>query len=229
MSGEKRGEELAHGYLVAGDVADVPRVHAFLKAHGIEVSGNPDVFFREYKSFGIDDARALRERAMTRAVVSSRRVFILVTPSMTTESQNALLKTLEEPLAGAVFFFVVPAPMSLLATLRSRMQVFVGAPALGGRSPGRSIVDVNLFLVAPIQKRLDMLKPLYMKDEEDERDIRHAISFLTELEYALADRTHAGSREGLLALYRARRYINDKGSLLKLLLEQVALLTPHSV
>ena len=49
--------------------------------------------------------------------------------------------------------------------------------------------------------------------------------FLSSLERILAKRVST-SREGIDAVYSARKYATDKGSMLKSLLEQVALLTP---
>ena len=229
MRTKKNKEPYAHGYLIAGGAADISRVYEFLNARGIETQGNPDVFLREYKSFGADDARMLRERAMMRPVESSHRIFIIVTPSMTSESQNALLKTLEEPPADAVFFFIVPTPIMLLGTLRSRMQILEPTPASRKRRLESGIVDARAFLSAAAEKRLDMLKPLYQKDDSDERDIRNAMDFLSELEHAIASQSRHVSREDLSPLYRARKFIADKGSLLKPLLEQMALLIPRSI
>ncbi len=137
---------------------------------------------------------------------------------MTNEAQNALLKTLEEPSADALFFIVVPSPQSLLPTLRSRAQTLVlRQNAIGGP------VDAKAFLKAGAQERLEMLKPLLDKDEDDMRDVSSSIAFLIALERELS-REPGESRGGLEAVYRARKYIGDKGSLMKALLEQVALL-----
>lgn len=222
MNTEGSGE-LAHGYIVPGAHAMLPAVYAFLKQKGISIERNPDMYVREYKQFTVDDARELRDRAQTRAVGRSGRVFIVATPTMTVEAQNALLKTLEEPPAGATFFFIVPSPQVLLSTLRSRTE------ALNlSRSEIESSIDIQEFLSLAPEKRLDMLKPLYLHDEDDERDVRGAVAFLQELERVLASQiSRAGVQTALEAVYRARKYLGDKGSLVKSLLEQVALLTPR--
>jgi hypothetical protein len=71
-----------------------------------------------------------------------------------------------------------------------------------------------------------MLKPLLEKNDDDRRDIGAIITFLSSLERMLADMPHA--REGIDAVYRTRKYAGDKGSLLKPLLEHVALLCPSA-
>jgi DNA polymerase III delta prime subunit len=201
--------------LVAGTPEVVPQVLKLLQQQGIETTGNPDLYIRTYQRFGIDDAIELRDRAGTRAIrEGARRIFIIATPSMTNEAQNALLKTIEEPPADAMFFFITPAPGALLQTLRSRSQILV-------LDSGKveALVDAKKFIAAAPQKRLDMLKPLLEKGEDDKRDLGAIIAFLSDMEHACEKRADA-----LHAVYRARKYIGDKGALVKPLLEQVALL-----
>lgn len=204
--------------LVAGNASTVHELAPLLKQASIAVTGNPDVYVREFSAFGVEEARELAARASSRAVSSSRRVFIVVTPGMTAEAQNALLKTLEEPSGDALFFFIVPSPISLLPTLRSRAQLL---PV--GRVANESVIDAKTFLQASAQARLDMLKPLFEKDDDEKRDLSGSIAFLCALEQELSQepQRHLAS---IKAIYRARTYLGDKGSLGKALLEQVALL-----
>ena len=204
-------------HLIAGTADAIPHILALLKAEGIKIEANPDIYVREYQYFSVDDARTLRERASLRPV-GDRRVFVIVAPDMNHNAQNALLKILEEPPADAMFFFIVPAPETLLATFRSRAQMLV----LDTAAAEEHSIDAKAFLAAAPPKRLDMLKPLLEKDEDDKRDIAQIIGFLTALERLLEKKP-----EGLHAIYRARKYIGDRGALVKSLLEQVALLVPR--
>lgn len=88
-------------------------------------------------------------------------------------------------------------------------------------------MDARAFLAAPPAKRLDMLKPLLEKGEDDKRDTGAIIAFLASLEGILASKFSAEMREGVRALYRARAYLGDKGALVKPLLEQLAILVPR--
>ena len=205
-------------HLVQGNSGALAQVLELLEAEGITTKGNPNIYVREYARFGADDARDLRERAALRSTSLEGRIFIVVTPTMTTDAQNVLLKTLEEPPAGAAFFLVVPAPQSLLPTLRSRMQ----ALRFSEIAKEIGLVDAKEFLAASGDTRLEMLKPLLEKDDDDKRDLRPVLTFLSALEYRLER-----NPEGLRALYSARKYIGDKGALIKPLLEQVALLVPQ--
>ncbi len=213
-------------YLVQGDAHTLEQlVEKLIKEHVVE-RGSPDLFSRAYRKFGVDEAEDIRMRARTRPVAGARRVFVLCAPSMTTESQNALLKTLEEPAADALFFLITPSPAMLLPTVRSRMQTMnidSGKSAIQG-----PLVDADAFLAAQPQKRIEMLKPLYEHDENEGRDMGAVLAFLQAVENRFALEKNTPERtEGLHAVYRARKFVGDKGSLLKALLEQLALLVPR--
>ncbi len=213
-------------YLVRGDESSIPELTRILRDEGIRIEGNSDVYMRTYPHFGIDEARELTARAYGKSMTGSRRVFIAIFPIITAEAQNALLKTLEEPPSDALFLLITPSPMTLLPTLRSRAQML----DLGVSDA--SVVDTAKFLKAKVRERIDMLKPLLEKNDDDRRDIGNIIMFLSSVERRLAEMRHSSEestsarRAGLESVYRARMYAGDKGSLLKPLLEQVALLVP---
>lgn len=207
-------------HLVAGGAEMIEPILGILAGTGIETSGNPDIFIREYVQFGIDDARDMRARASARAIQETARTFIIAAAQMTGDAQNALLKTLEEPVAEAVFFIIVPSPETLLPTLRSRAHTVLLSDIV---NDGR--IDAASFLFATPAMRIEMLKPLLPKEKE-ERNIGPIIAFLSSLERELGKIGTQKAARGLEAIYRARKYIADNGSLLKPLLEQVALLVP---
>lgn len=203
-----------HAFFAKGRADDIKQILSLLNEHGIQTTRNPDLYERQYGQFTVDDARQLSERAALRAI-GERRVFVLAVDSINIEAQNALLKTLEEPPGGALFVFLHPAPDTLLPTIRSRVQMLT----LKERGSYRPSIDVSDFLKAKPAKRLDLLKPLLAKDEDEHRDFGEILAFLAELERQLKT-----SPAGLHAVYRARRYSLDRGALVKPLLEQLALL-----
>jgi hypothetical protein len=209
-------------HIARGNEEDLPALLILLaKEEGIPQGSNADLYVRSYSTFGIDEARDLSERAATSAVVMERRVFVIVAHAITHEAQNALLKTLEEAPGNALFLFLHPAPETLLPTVRSRAQRLDLPPA----AHTDVLIDAEMFLKAAPAKRLDMLKPLLEKDDDDKRDLGAILSFLGSLERALAARmAESSARQGLQAVLRAERFLADRGALVKPLLEQVALL-----
>lgn len=211
-------------HIVAGTSDALADVIALLEKEGVAVRGNPDVYVRSYGHFGVGEARELRERAILRPL-GERRIFAIAAPDIGREAQNALLKTIEEPPAGAIFIFIVPSPEALLPTFRSRAQMLVLE-----RGSVRQGTDAKQFLAAFPSKRLDLLKPLLEKGDDDKRDLAKILEFLGDLERLLAKHPNgslSACREGLESVYRARKYVADKGALVKPLLEQVALLAPQ--
>lgn len=74
---------------------------------------------------GIDDIRSLREKVRLAPSVGKYKVYIIDEAHMlTTDASNALLKTLEEPPAHAIFILVTTEPYKLLETIRSRCERF---------------------------------------------------------------------------------------------------------
>ena len=218
----------AHAFLAQGGFDSVPSVLKRIRTEGIQIENNPDVFVRSYSAFLMEDARELRERASLRAIGNHGRIFVIFAPTIPPDAQNVLLKTLEEPPAGARFYIIVPSPETLLSTLRSRMQML----DLQHDGDRISIIDVKMFIASPTQKRLDMLKPLLEKDDDPEkprgfgagrRDLASTLSFIADLERELGTNLQKNAL-GLKAVYRARKYITDRGAIVKSLLEQVALL-----
>jgi len=213
-----------HSFLIAGLESDIPQVLTLLGEQGIETAANPDLYIRTFRQFGIDDAHELRSRASSRAI-GERRVFVIAASGMTSEAQNALLKTLEEPPAGALFIFVIPSPLSLLATVRSRSTIVTLPVASRAGTPQST--DVRVFLSSAASKRLDILKGILEKDDDDKYDTAGILAFLTDLEMEASHMRDVSLRAQVLeSIYRARSYMSDRGALVKTLLESVALLAP---
>src|SRR6185295_4762189 len=72
-------------------------------------------------SIKIEQVRSAIERAVFRPFEGRRRVTIIdEADALVDAAQNALLKTLEEPLPASVFILVTSRPDALLPTVRSR-------------------------------------------------------------------------------------------------------------
>lgn len=79
---------------------------------------------------GIDDVRSLRESIKLAPISARFKVYIVDEVHMlTTEAANALLKTLEEPPAHAIFILATTTPEKMPETIISRCQAFLFFPA----------------------------------------------------------------------------------------------------
>ena len=144
---------LSHAYLFhgppgAGKRAAARAFAAALLAEGADDPGDverrvrsgvhPDITWVEPRGAHeilVDDVRTqIVRQAALRPFEARRRVFVIVDADrMNDESQNALLKTLEEPGSFAHFVLVSSAPGRLLPTIPSRCRPV----AFGAIAPGR--------------------------------------------------------------------------------------------
>jgi DNA polymerase III subunit gamma/tau len=92
---------------------------------GITAGSNPDVIEIDAASNrGIDEIRTLRDNIKLSPMSLKLKVYIIDEVHMlTTEAANALLKTLEEPPAHAIFILATTDPQKLPATVVSRCTV----------------------------------------------------------------------------------------------------------
>jgi DNA polymerase-3 subunit gamma/tau len=92
---------------------------------------------------GIDEIRNLKEHIRTAPASASHKVYIIDEAHMlTTAAFNALLKTLEEPPAHAVFVLATTEYEKLPATITSRTQRFLF------KKPPKAIIIEKLSLIA---------------------------------------------------------------------------------
>lgn len=138
-TGIARGR-LAHFYLISGPQGSGKRTLARLLAAAILCRGeqkpcmqcaacrkvmadtHPDfitVVDPEHKDIPVDMVRSVREQMFIRPNESDKKIYMFA-QSMRTESQNALLKILEEPPEYGVFLLLTENPERLLPTVRSR-------------------------------------------------------------------------------------------------------------
>jgi len=122
-----------------------------------EAGTHPDVLTlgpeEQGKAIRVDPVRALASALSLTAQYGSRRI-VIIEPAdrLNAAAANSLLKTLEEPPAGALLLLVTARPAALLPTIRSRCQTIpFTAPArdmaegwLAGRIPGE--LDPGLLL-----------------------------------------------------------------------------------
>lgn len=219
----KKTGYLHHAHVISGAPEEVvPFLTDTLREHlGIAVEGNPDLFIQAYETFGIDEARALTEKQARAAWGDARKIFIVSTPVLTREAQNALLKTFEEPTVGTHFFLVVPHLELLLPTLRSRV-VLVGGKG-GGRGENEEKKIAEEFLDSSLEKRFALAKKIgEMHDREKTRRI------LDQVERMLYTRLAGkrGTEQIFHDLYQVKTYLGDRGSSPKMLMEQIAIATP---
>lgn len=125
LKGSLDGGGIVHAYLFAGPrgTGKTSIARIFVRAAGCSPI---DIYEIDAASNrGIDDIRALREEVRTLPFESPRKAYIIDEVHMLTkESFNALLKTLEEPPAHALFVLATTELHKVPETIISRCQTF---------------------------------------------------------------------------------------------------------
>lgn len=182
-------------------------------------------------TYGVDEARVLREKQNRSGVANQAKFFLVVADSLTHEAQNALLKTLEEPADQAFIFILLPTLNNVLDTLLSRVElVRVG-------SIKNNLEDLAIsFLASKPAERIDMIEEIIGKGlpglpQTGHPDRAKARAFVAELAKVFRQKNDPKnwSAEQIFAveeLVKTEQYLTEPASLAKMILEHLALILP---
>lgn len=221
----KKSESWHHAYLLAGEVRVLKdKLEKILEEKsGRQLAGNPDYVYFEAKTFGIDDARKMKQLQAQKSLEC--QFFVVSAEHVTREAQNALLKILEEPTPRTHFFVLVRSADMLLPTLRSRM-VTIEEQVQRRRDAAR---DAMKFLKSSFPERMKAVKRIV-----DAKDNMRALDLVNNIEAALAEKWKPAMpvaerddlEETLGSLRYARTRIERNQAQLRILLEHIALAVP---
>ena len=143
LRAEFQAQRFVHAFLFSGPAGTGKRSAAAICARAIHCAGavkpcdlcppcrrmlsgtHPDhaVVSASGRSIGVDEVRALIQRVSIKPFEGGRHTVVIDdAEKLTVQAQNALLKTLETPPGGAVFFLLTTSPSQLLPTIVSRCR-----------------------------------------------------------------------------------------------------------
>ncbi len=138
-------DRVAHAYLFAGSRGTGKTSIARIFARALGISDNDIYEIDAASNRGIDDIREIRNGVSVLPFESKYKVYIIDEVHMLTkEAFNALLKTLEEPPAHALFILATTETDKIPETVVSRCQVFAF------KKPNRDILKT---LVSKVSKK----------------------------------------------------------------------------
>jgi DNA polymerase III delta prime subunit len=221
-------DRLSHAYIIEGDrESGLSALRMLIESFGIATKANPDYHEYEFETMFIDDAHALRREQSMHGADGAKKIFIIAFNGITGESQNALLKTLEEPTLGTHLFFLVRTSAILLETVRSRMQLVRGVDI------PKSSTDVfaQKFLAGTVSERMKMIERMTkVKTDEKTKAKEEARSFVSALEEPVYAMLSKGRRDVVMALediITTKHELSGRSPSVKQLLEFLALTLPR--
>lgn len=204
-----------HAYLLIGErEGQEAHIESLFASIGMVPLGNPDVYVYELDVFSVDHAREVGQRAIEKAF-GERKVFIIKAQKFTPEAQNALLKTLEDPVPNTHFIITARETLMFLPTLLSRMH----AVQVGGEAEGEN--EAKRFLKKSLKQRIDFAKKFA---DDKERGAGALAEFLDNLLLVLKE--DGAGADKLKKVLDIRTYARDSAAMPRLILEHLALTLP---
>lgn len=131
----KLNNSFSHANLIVGDDGIGKSVIAkYLSNNIINLKDNAESvdivrYYPSSSSFGVDDVRRIIDEVNKKPYEGDKKVLILYKcDKMTTQAQNALLKTIEDPPIGVYLILLSDSLEAILDTIQSRCQVYKLTP-----------------------------------------------------------------------------------------------------
>lgn len=212
-----------HANLVIGKDCKNMVLHILQEHLNFKTQANPDFILVESQSFGIAEARELEKWAIGKPFMGETKAALVIAKSITHESQNALLKTLEEPTPGTYIFINLESLGGLLPTLLSRVRLVSCTKDFDGYAKKEKSLlqkEAMAFLHSNIGERLSLVQDL--SKEEDKTSMRDFIDCLESAMYAngFKDKQgHLSKADALKKILAGKIFASARGSSPKMLLE----------
>jgi DNA polymerase III delta prime subunit len=205
-------QDVHHAVLIEGGTQIKVSLLKEFESLGFSPLGNPDFSEIIVESFGVDDARKLSEWASLKPIREERKVTIIFANNLTLESQNSLLKTLEEPPLNTHIIFVVEKARALLPTLISRVMYYES-------DEDTDLKEAKKFLDGSVADRLATVKKLSKKED---KSIMKDLTRNIEKEILLRSRKQKIKASVLRMVIDGSQYSGIRGGSPKMILEWLA-------
>jgi DNA polymerase III delta prime subunit len=220
-------DQLHHAYILEGDVSAAREaLFSFIKDECEITPGHPDLFLLTADTLNVEDARTLGDMN-SRKPVYGKKFIVAEFFGITVNTQQALLKTLEEPSPNTYIFLITPTASVFLPTVMSRVHTlpFTGSTSASGATDGFNAYEFAAeFISAAPAARLEAVKKIIAEKEKEKIGDAEIFQFVKEVEQL----AHAklGDKEKMKPFLVVDEYVRDTSSSKKMLLEYLALTLP---
>ncbi|MEI6296473.1 MAG: hypothetical protein WCO84_02380 [bacterium] len=225
----KETKDFHHAYLVVGDIKkSIAKLNELLaQILGVQISRNPDYYIYDQDVFDIEEGRKIRQISQSKSLSGGKRIFIIGARRFTEQSQNAILKTLEEPIPNTHFFIITPSERILLPTIKSRLKkIIYELDSVVGDSAKK-------FLSSQIPERILMVADLIDEDMEPSSQRIIVEDFISDIEGHIFNiqknsnfLNYIDYQKIFSEISKIKKYSGDISSAPKLLLEYLSFLCP---
>lgn len=217
-------DDFFHAYVIGGHRDDARVfIESFLKNKNIKTETNQDFIITEHVIFTIDHVRDLLEWQKL-SPLGDQKIYIAYISFITKEAENALLKTLEEPVLNTHIILAISKPETLLPTLLSRVQVLIPEVTTNG-----GVHRTEEFLAMPVSERMEFVKNLVEKgdDEYASAEVREkAVAFFDDLENYYVKKISGANKETvekIESILKLKKYLFSPTCSTRNIMEAVAL------
>lgn len=167
----------------------------------------------EYDKFLLDDVKHVFKNNLYKVAEDAIQIICIAFNSTNRESQNSILKVLEEPPRNTYFFLIVPNKKIILPTVLSRSQIF---------EYKKEIIlskETKEFISASIAQKLELIKKKLDNLKDEKITKQQIIEFIEEIE------KHVHEQKNIILLKRIveiKGYFKEQGASAKQLLEYLA-------
>lgn len=118
-------KNLPHFFIVFGDIKNNKKIVKFFLDKELKIKTKKNINFIEldFDIFKIDDAKKILKLQSNKKTKENKQYFIITAKDINIYTQNALLKTFEEPVKNTHFFIFLESDFKILPTLLSRARI----------------------------------------------------------------------------------------------------------
>ena len=171
----------------------------------------------QFDKFLLEDAENIFSKHIHKVGENQMQCVFISFNSTNFQTQNSILKILEEPPRGVYFFFIVPSKKILLPTILSRAQIFEYTRDIEISKKTKEFINSSY------AKRLELAKKITDDLKNEKINKQDIVEFIEEIEKYIHQKKDINLLKKIIQI---KEYLKDQGASVKQLLEYLALDIP---
>jgi DNA polymerase III delta prime subunit len=164
----------------------------------------------EFDKFLIKDAQHIFSKHIHKVGEDEMQIITIACNFTNRETQNSMLKLLEEPPRGTYFFLIVPNKKVFLPTILSRAQIFEYKKEI------EISKEIQTLIESSYVKRFEFVKKLLDEVKDEKKTKEDVIAYIEQIEKYLHQKKNLKLLKRTIDI---KDYLKDQGASMKQLLE----------